>query len=132
MCKPPPNLPALTLLTRNKTVGPAYPAPHPITPTRYPTKLFTRLTPAILTPTQTSNAITTALSASSKAEKAKAVQSLRETAVADLPVVRKREKQVRAGFGFFEQAMVTNASVVLLTLGSTIAATVVLTKRLRR
>lgn len=97
------------------SVGPTFPANHPIqSSTRYPTALFSKPTPAFVESSSKSVAVKNALVASSSSQKAAALQALRQEAMADLRE-EKRSIPSRAAFGFFEQAMVTNLSLVLVS-----------------
>lgn len=108
-------------LTDTCQVGPAFPAHHPVVvSSRYPTALFTKSTPALVTPSPKSKAIQTALSAPSATDRANGLRKLYTEAVADLGGDKKREKQIRAHFGFFEQAMLFNLGWVLLSAVGTI------------
>lgn len=110
-------------------VGPAFPINTPASSARYPTHLFTRPTPTFVTPSTHSKTISAALISATKSQKQIAIQSLYQEAVADLPVANKRPKQLRAAFGFFEQALLFNLGYLLLSTGAVVAGTVVLGKK---
>ncbi|GAB7351468.1 hypothetical protein MBLNU459_g2127t1 [Dothideomycetes sp. NU459] len=102
-------------------VGPAFPANHPVViSTRYPTALFTKPVPAFTMPSSKSKAVESALLAASASDRATALRKLYAEATSALAKDKKQEKQIRAHFGFFEQAMLFNLGWVLLTTAGTI------------
>jgi len=104
--QPPHVIPSTITILTIYPVGPTFPLNHPVDPsTRYPTTLFSKPVPAFINPVSKHSAlIKAALVASSSQEKAKALSTLYAAALTDLPEI-KRYQQVRAGFGFFEQAL---------------------------
>lgn len=112
-------------------VGPSFPTNHSVAPsTRYPTSLFSKPAPAFISPSPSSMAVGKALLSDAGSKKAAALQALKQEAVSDLPRA-KRPKQMRAGFGFFEQALVTHVSTILLSIVTVVGGGVYFLRRAR-
>lgn len=112
-------------------VGPSFPTNHSVTPsTRYPTLLFSVPVPAFISPSLSSTAVEQALLSDSGLKKAEALQALKQKATSDLPRA-KRPKQMRAAFGFFEQALLTHVSTILLSTVTVIGGGVYFLRRAR-
>lgn len=112
-------------------VGPSFPTNHTVAPsTRYPTSLFSKPVPAFISPSTSSTAVERALLSDSGLKKAEALQALKQQAISDLPRA-KRPKQMRAAFGFFEQALLTNVSTILLSTVTVVGSGVYLLRRAR-
>ncbi|KAL1305027.1 hypothetical protein AAFC00_003926 [Neodothiora populina] len=96
-------------------VGPAFPDNAMIDASvRFPTSLFSKPTPAFVTQSTRATVVADALMAPSTSERRLLLERLRDEAMKELPDYKRKQKS-RAAFGFFEQAMLINLGLVLLS-----------------